>query len=68
MLEVEAPMEKVWARVAHVTINFQNLFLRRKILLIAFNSHMTFYIVINNFFVSLRSAMGPTVLHKKFWD
>ena len=39
-------------RVAYLTMNSQNLILRRKILSKAFNSHMVCYIVINTFFVS----------------
>ena len=43
---------------AYLTVNFQNLFSKRKILLKAFNSHMVCYIVINNFFVSLEISGG----------
>ena len=39
-------------------MNFQNLFLRRKILSKAFNSHMVFYIVMSNFFVSFEISGG----------
>ena len=49
---------------ACLTMNFQNLFSRRKILLKAFNSHMVCYIVINNFLWVLRSVVGLTILHK----
>ena len=37
-------------------MNFKNLFLRRKILSKAFNSHMICYIVINNFFMSFEAS------------
>ena len=39
-------------------MNFQNLFLRRKILSKAFNSHIVCYIAINNFFVSFEISGG----------
>ena len=50
-------MKKYNLWVAYLTINFQNLFSRRKILPKAFNSHMTCYIVINNFFVSFEISV-----------
>ena len=37
---------------------FQNLFLRRKILSEAFNSHIVCYIIINNFFASFAISGG----------
>ena len=39
-------------------MNFQNLFLRRKILSKAFNSHMVCYIIMNNFFVGFEISGG----------
>ena len=39
-------------------MNFQNLFLRRKILSKDFNSHIVCYIAINNFFVSFKIRGG----------
>ena len=39
-------------------MNFQNVFLRRKILSKAFNSHMVCYIVMNNFFLSFEISGG----------
>ena len=39
-------------------MNFQNLFLRKKILSKAFNSHIVCYIVINNFFVNFEVSGG----------
>ena len=39
-------------------MNFQNLFLRKKILSKAFNSHIVCYIVINNFFVNFEISGG----------
>ena len=50
-------MKKYNLWVAYLTINFQNLFSRRKILPKAFNSHMICYIVINNFFVSFEISV-----------
>ena len=39
-------------------MNFQNLFLRRKILSKDFNSHIVCYIAVNNFFVSFKIRGG----------
>ena len=39
-------------------MDFQNLFLRKKILSKAFNSHMVCYIVKNNFFASFEISGG----------
>ena len=39
-------------------MNFQNLFLRRKILSKVFNSHIVCYIAINNFFLSFEISDG----------
>ena len=51
MLEMEGAMDEVYNPwVAYLTMNFQNLFSRRKILWKTFNSHIVRYIVINNFF------------------
>ena len=44
--------------MAYLTINLQNLFLKRKILSKALKSHMVYYIVINNFFVSFEIIGG----------
>ena len=44
--------------VAYLTMNSQNLFSRNKILSNAFNSHMFWRIVINNFFVSFEFIGG----------
>ena len=62
VLGVKGAMKRVNPWVASLTMNFKNLFLRRKILSKAFNSHMVCYIVINNFFMSF--VVGPTILHK----
>ena len=51
MLEMEGAMDEVYNPwVAYLTMNFQNLFSRRKILWKTFNSDIVRYIVINNFF------------------
>ena len=59
MLKVEGAMEAYNPWVAYLTMNFQNLFSRRKILSKAFNSHTVCYIVINNFFGSFQISAGP---------
>ena len=58
MLEVEGQWKSYNPWLAYLKMNFQNLFLRRKILSKAFNSHSVCYIAINNFLVSFEISCG----------
>ena len=58
MLEMKGEWKRYNPQVAYLTMNFQNLFLRRKILSKTFNSQMVCYIVINNFFVNFEIRGG----------